>query len=214
MSDGYHGPTLLIGPPRPVDAEVIFTVLQQASVFVPLGMPRPPSRDEIDTRRWPFVGWHEGGITPVELLVARHRTRGEPRSLWLHYGWDHPSDSTRELDTVVLGENPTAGEYFEGLVLATIYLLTRGGARRLRWRVMGAGGGATGTVFTRLGVRSLGEVEDTDPTNGQAVTKSIYEITPAELAHIAERVELVEALTQEGFDLDMSTFLARLRATA
>lgn len=199
-----------MAPLQRADEPHIVRALASPSVFRLLGVGHAPTAEEIARRELPLIGWHEGGITPVDLFVAKHRISGELVSLWLSYGWDHPTDRTRELDTASLSPRARAGEYFEGFILAAVVLLLKGNARRLRWRLAQAPGTGIRRIYARLGMRELGGVQDFDPITREPVEKTVFEITVPEARALLERAGIPSPDHTDGFEVDLATCLRRL----
>src|SRR5687767_12763218 len=109
-SSAYHGPTLTVAPLVAADEPQVVAALAPPHVYQPLDLRRPPTADEIARREVPSVEWPESVTMPVDLLAVKSRRTGALAALWLSYGWDHPNDSTREIDTASFSTSPGVGE--------------------------------------------------------------------------------------------------------
>ena len=178
-----RGRVLEIDEPTADERAWVFEALQDAAVHVPIGCAAAPPRahfaaDLLELRRGPEVRREA-----VRYHVLRRLDDGRPVGFFLDFGWDHPGDSTREIDLAF----PRPGDrgvdtYLDATVLISHYLFVNRLAKRVRWRVEGARGAPRRAQ--RQGARMLREFEERHPVTGEWRTKYIYEFALADFERL------------------------------
>ncbi|MBI3180309.1 MAG: hypothetical protein HYZ27_11650 [Deltaproteobacteria bacterium] len=183
-----RGKLLEIDAPTAAEREWIFTALAAPEVHVPLGCRAAPARALFDTDHIELWRGEAVRREPVRYHVLRSLAHGRPVGFFLDFGWDRPTDTTREIDLAFpqVAER-SAASYLEATVIVAQYLFGNGLAKRLRWRV---DAGPTGAPrrSERQGARLLLEQRERHPVSGEWVTKYVYEYALADFEKLGERL--------------------------
>jgi hypothetical protein len=187
------GPTIEIDAPTPAEMDWIFAALQRPDIYIPLSLPEPPSRDELDSGRIRLHDEEGIGVHPAGFLIARRRNGGEAVAFLMHYGWSNPRDTTRELDIAVPEQQERAlGMFLECHIVSAVYMFGHNLAKRIRWRAELAGDRPL-RWYERLGARSAGTIHEPHPQTGEMLHHHVYEVSKtaflAVLAGVGVRLE-------------------------
>ncbi|MBI5507198.1 MAG: hypothetical protein HY903_00470 [Deltaproteobacteria bacterium] len=195
-----RGKVLEIDLPASAERDWIFQALQDPAVHVPLGLKQGPARELFDAARLDLWRGDAMRREPVRYHILRRLADRQPVGFFLDFGWDHPSDKTREID-LAFPDPKTRGiaSYLDATVIVAQFLFKNGLAKRLRWRV-DARGGQEPRRSTRQGARLLWRQEERHPVSGAWTVKYVYEYAIADMealgrfGHIDPRVDYADTL--------------------
>ena len=190
----YRGPTLQIAPPAADEIAWLAQALQAPAVYGPLSLPGPPTPEAIRRGELTLVDEEGRGRHAGQFLIFRQWREDLPVGFLIHYGWEHPRDTTRELDLALPhGPGASRGRAFEAHLLAARFLLVEGLAKRIRWRVV-LRGPEPPRWYDRLGARALGMVSEPNPVTGLLESKRVFEMTRREYEALLARDQLGSAV--------------------
>lgn len=182
-----RGRLLEIGPADPSTRDWIFEALASPAVHVPLGLREPPEREHFERDLLTLVRGEEIREEAVRYHVLR-RLDGVPVGFFLDFGWDHPNDSTREIDLAFPSvADRGLGTYFDASIILAQYFFANGLAKRYRWRVE-ALRGQEPRRSARQGGRLVTRQEERHPVSGEWRVTFIYEFAVADFERLGERL--------------------------
>ncbi len=179
------GKLLEIDTPTPEERAWIFNALATPAVHVPLGCRAAPERALFDADQIELWRGEARRREPVRYHVLRALTHGKAVGFFLDFGWDRPTDTTREIDLAFPDpQERSAASYLDATVIVAQYLFGNGLAKRLRWRVAGAAGAPRRSA--RQGARLLLKQRERHPVTGEWVTQYVYEYALADFESLGE----------------------------
>lgn len=182
-----RGKLLEIDVPSAVERAWIGRALEDPGVHVPLGMARAPTEAELAAEVLTLQRGAEVRSEPARFLILRALQDGRSVGFFVHFGWDHPNDSTREIDLAFPDPNERGvGTYLDATILVSQLLLGQGLAKRLRWRVV-ARRGHEPLRSSRHGGRLVQRQEERHPVTGEWLVTYIYEYALTDMRALGER---------------------------
>lgn len=191
-----RGRVLSIDAPGDEDFRFIHDALQKPAIHVPFGLRTPPSAAELRAGALTLTRGPETRREGVRFHILRKDAR--PVGFFLDFGWDYPTDSTRELDLAFPDPaERSVASYVDATIIVGQFLFVNGLAKRLRWRV-DTKKGERPRRANRQGARLLAEFEERHPVTGEWLTKCIYEYALADFEQLWKKAGVDPFTTDYG----------------
>src|SRR5687767_12008324 len=114
MPRPIRGRLLVIDAPTDEELRYIHAALAGPEIHVPVGLRTAPSLAEVHAGALTLVRGPESRREGVRFHILRRREDARPIGFFLDFGWDYPTDSTRELDLAFPRvEDRSLGTYVE-----------------------------------------------------------------------------------------------------
>jgi hypothetical protein len=179
-----QGRQLVVDAPSEAELRYIHQALQRPDIHVAFGLRAPPTLAEVRAGALTLTRGPETRREGVRFHILRRRDDARPVGFFLDFGWDYPTDPTRELDLAFPEPaDRSIGAYVDATIIVGQYLFVNGLAKRLRWRV-DVKKGQRPRRAARQGARLLAEFEERHPVTGEWLTKCIYEYALADFERL------------------------------
>ena len=184
-----RGRFLKLAPVAFEQRDWLYEALQRPAVYEALSGARPPERAFFDANLLEiYRQGREKSHEAVRYHVLTRLSDGLPVGFFLDFGWDYPSDTTREIDLVF--PNPSdrgLATYLDATVIVSQYMFGNHLAKRLRWRVV-VKAGLQDRRGLRHGGRLLSRSQEVHPVSGALLERCIYEYARSDWLAILEAV--------------------------
>lgn len=175
-----RGKQVEVGALKVGELEKIASALNNPENYIPLGCVRAPTIDEINNLTIQFSRGAHTRKEPVRFSAIRERNSERFIGFFLDFPWEHPGDSTREIDLVIVNKEDRRADYYLDATIAVCqYLFRNRLAKRLRWRITVRDGKKKRRNLWK-GARFLWQQKEQHPVTGKWLQQEVYEFAFAD----------------------------------